>query len=187
MIYLSKGIAQKDPTEKRISIFRYSQVSNLTGLEAALWSNGRYSFAVTQLPLVERELIRLEKMGLVETEVKDSYAARYRILTRCICCPVKASGISFSVSGEEKILLTWLKCAGIRLTVAELIYLREHQVEPRPELLYEDNRQALVETIYTRETIADNLLEYKMEVVACRDKVVSSLLRLLKKKKILML
>ena len=43
------------------------------------------------------------------------------------------------------------------------------------------------ETIYTQETIFDNILETQMEHAAVRDEVVSALLRLLKKKRILLL
>ena len=41
--------------------------------------------------------------------------------------------------------------------------------------------------IYTVDTIADNLLENQMETAKCRDAVVQSLMRLLKKKLVLVL
>jgi hypothetical protein len=77
-----------------------------------------------------------------------------------------------------------MRKAGIRLSVAELVFLVEHQVSDQ-DLLYEKNRQKLVETIYTDETVQDNLLEHQMEQAEHRDEVVEALVQLLKKKKIL--
>ena len=92
--------------------------------------------------------------------------------------------MSSRLSGLERQLDTWMRKAGIRLSVAELVFLVEHQVLDQ-DLLYEKNRQKLVETIYTDETIQDNLLEHQMEQAEHRDKVVEALVQLLKKKKIL--
>ena len=50
---------------------------------------------------------------------------------------------------------------------------------PQINLLGDRNRQNLTETIYTQETIFDNILEAQMEHAAVRDEVVSALLRLL--------
>ena len=75
----------------------------------------------------------------------------------------------------------------LRLTTAELVFLTEHHVAPQINLLGDRNRQNLTETIYTQETIFDNILEAQMEHAAVRDEVVSALLRLLKKKRILLL
>lgn len=86
-----------------------------------------------------------------------------------------------------KELLLWLTEAGLRLTSAELVFLAEHHVAPQINLLGDRNRQNLTETIYTQETIFDNILEVQMEHAAVRDEVVSALLRLLKKKRILLL
>lgn len=82
----------------------------------------------------------------------------------------------------EKETLTWLRNAGLRLTVAELIYLREHKIRPEPRYLHSENRQALVEAIYTKNTIADNCLEQIMECAECRDETIRILLGLLKKR-----
>lgn len=74
-----------------------------------------------------------------------------------------------------------------RLSMAELVYLHERQIKPAKELLYTDNRQKLVETIYTQENIFDNILECQMEHAACRDKVTAAIMVLLKNKKIVIL
>jgi len=47
--------------------------------------------------------------------------------------------------------------------------------------------QALVETIYTAETIGDNIMEAQMEEARVRDIVVSTLLRMIRKRKIIIL
>ena len=71
--------------------------------------------------------------------------------------------------------------------MAELVYLHERQIKPTKELLYTDNRQKLVETIYTQENIFDNILECQMEHAASRDKVTAAIMVLLKNKKIVIL
>ena len=65
--------------------------------------------------------------------------------------------------------------------------LIENGIKPTQDLLYTDNRQKLIERIYTVDTIEDNLLENQMETAKCRDAVVQSLMRLLKKKLVLVL
>ena len=71
--------------------------------------------------------------------------------------------------------------------MAELVYLHERQIRPSKDLLYTDNRQKLVETIYTQENIFDNILECQMEHATCRDKVTAAIMVLLKSKKIVIL
>ena len=77
--------------------------------------------------------------------------------------------------------------AGLRLSTAELIFLMENNILPSTSLLYEDNRQALVETIYTKNNIFDNILETQMEKAQCRDKIVNVLLKLLYNRRIVVL
>lgn len=187
MIYLSKGMVRKDSTEDRLNISRGGQSFLLTGTEAALWLNGRAAFSMTRSSVEERSLQHLIRMGLAEAETNENHTAKYRILSRCVCCPARVKKMALPLAGKEKTVWTWLEKAGLRLSTAELIYLMEHQIQPEEKLLYEENRQALVETIYTRDTIADNILETQMETAFCRDEVVEILLRLLKKKRILLL
>ena len=80
-----------------------------------------------------------------------------------------------------------MKNAGVRLTVAELVYLIVNGIKPTQDLLYTDNWQTLIQRIYTVGSIADNILETRMEAGERRDAVVQSLLRLLKKKLVLVL
>lgn len=187
MIYISKGVVKNGSVKEGLAISHCGRTIQLTGTEAALWLNGRFSFAILKQSSQKQALLQLERMGLAEWETEDSSAARYRLLTRCICCPAKASAWQPFAGREERAMVTWLRYAGLRLTVAELVYLAEHRIEPKPELLGQENRQALVETIYTQETIEDNLLEHQMEEADCRDEVVNTLIALLRKKKIVLL
>lgn len=187
MIYISKGIAGKASTTELVQVIRGSQSICLSDMEAGVWLKGRFSFAYSQTPNEERALQRLIRMGLAEAEAEKNEDARYWILSRCICCPAKAAKRSFGLSEGEKTILFWLVNAGLRLSTAELVYLLENKVEAKPELLHSDNRQALVELIYTADTIRDNILENKMAAAVCRDSVLRDMLSLLKKKKILIL
>lgn len=187
MIYISKGVAGKASTEKLVQVIRGGQNIYLSEKEAELWLRGRFSFALSKNQAEDLALQHLIRMGLAEAEPEETKTAQYRILTRCICCPTKTAKRSVGLLSDEKKVLFWLINAGLRLSTAELIYLIENKVEAEPRLLYQENRQALVEAIYTIDTVADNILENRMEKAECRDCVVQSLLSLLKKRKILML
>ena len=185
MIYISKGIVGKGSTTELVQVIRGGQSIYLFGREADLWLKGRFSFSQTAEE--ERTLHHLVRMGLAEMEPEESNDARYQILTRCICCPAKAAKRKIGLSMGEKTVLSWLVNARLRLSTAELVYLIENKVEAGPKFFYQDNRQALVEAIYTVDTITDNILENQMAVAGCRDRVVQSILSLLKKKKLLIL
>lgn len=161
------------------------QKFELTGNAATAWLNGRFSFAEA-LGRNEPPVAYLQKLGLVETETDNDELSRYRIASRCIFCPADTTE-SVVLRAMDKEILQWLKNAGVRLTVAELVYLIENGIKPTQDLLHTDNRQRLIERIYTVDTIADNLLETQMETAKCRDAVVQGLLRLLKKKLVLVL
>lgn len=187
MIYLSKGIAQTGGKTDSLCIEYCGQEYPLSGVQAELWQKGQFDFASASAGTETGTLETLEQLGIAEAEPGDTAAARYRILTRCVCCPAAFRKPEPPMSTLEKTVLTWLREAGLRLTVAELVYLIEHGIKPEKRLLGEENRQALVETIYTQDNIQDELLELQMENASCRDTVVDALLQLLRKKKILML
>lgn len=185
MIYISKGLVCKGSTEELLEVTYRGHRFQLTGTLAYAWLNGRYGFARSRTFQEENALRHLIRMGLAECEDEDTSVNRYRILSRCILCPVKKKGLAGF--GMEKELLTWITKAGLRLSAAELVYLVEHQIRPTENLLYEENRQALVERIYTVDTIADNLLETQMEQATVRDAVVKTILQLLGKKRLVVL
>jgi len=186
MIYLSKGLVCKGSTEELLKIVYRGREFQLTKMLAVLWLNGRYGFAETKTPQEESALLHLLRMGLAESELENQPVSRYRIFSRCILCPAKKTGMQ--INGRmEKDAMIWIRKAGLRLSTAELVWLFEHDVKPQEQLLYAENRQALVEKIYTADTIADNVLETQMEYAAKRDVVIDTLLRLLRKKKIVIM
>lgn len=187
MIYLSKGIVRKGSTEQLLQVERCGQLYRLSGEEAALWLRGRFGFSEPDTESEKRALTHLKQMELAETEAEDTAENRYWILTRCICCPAVYSRPERLMGRAEKEVLDWLRHAGLRLTVAELICLKECGIRPEPRYFSVENRQALVEAIYTPDTIADCLLEHMMVSAPGRDEVIQALMSLLKKKKILIL
>ncbi len=187
MIYISKGIVRADSTEHVLYICRGQQITQLTGMEAKLWLDGRYGFSIVKMPAHVKAIEHLFRMGLVEKSEEDSLLSRYRILTQCVLCAADVPKHNFTLGKVEGSTLKWLMKAGIRLSMAELVYLHEHFIEPIGNLLYIENRQALIETIYTNDTIFDNVLECQMEHAICRDKITAAVLNLLKHKKILVL
>ena len=87
---------------------------------------------------------------------------------------------------QASAVLTWLEKAGLRLSVAELVYLAEHRIAPAKSLLGVENRHKLVSLIYMTNSIQDNLLEQQMESAAYRDHVVNMLLYLLRCKRLVL-
>lgn len=182
MIYLSKGAACKDPVTKRPAVCYAGKVFPLSTAEKSIWDNGRFNFVeVKELDDITAVTL-LEKLGIVEVEQENTAKTRYRLLTRCFFCPAKKDANHHRMSVDENKLYTWLRYAGLRLTVAELVYLTDHRVEPTEDLLHKKNRQALVERIYTVDTIADRILESQMELARSRDLVTENLMGLLRKR-----
>ena len=188
MKYISKGMVIKASTEDLLFVTRGGVDFQLTGEQAALWLNGRLGFAKTQENVLEEKALhQLACQGLVAITEDNESVSEFHVLTQCVLVPAKPQGIRAILSARQKELLLWLTEAGLQLTAAELVFLTEHHVSPAANLLGARNRQKLTETIYTQETIFDNILEAQMEHAAMRDVVVSALLGLLKKKRILLL
>ena len=187
MLYLSKGVLCKNSTIDQIRVACGNTSVTLSELEAEVWFNGRFNMIHTDNKEKCVAVKSLYNLGLAEYEECNDATAHYRILTRCICCPAKTSFIKQPLTKSEKTIMRWLDNAALRLSTAELVCLIEKNVTPSKKLFYEENAQALVEEIYTKDTIFDNILENQMEYAKCRNDVVSSLLQLLSKKRIVML
>ncbi len=185
MIYISKGTCKRN-FKRGLIVTRCGKSVHLSGLRAELWKRGQHSFATIAAKDEELALQDLTRLGLVESEKLDTPIARYWLLTYCTLCPVRSFAIS-RLTPEEKTVLRWLRKAGLRITVAELVYLLSEGIQPTRNLLRAKNRQALVEKIYTPWNIADNLLEQQMASAPCRDLVVETVLGLLKKKRIVLI
>ena len=146
MIYLSKGTVQAGATERLLFVLYCGQRFELTGETASTWLDGRFDFAEAANRR-EASVAYLANLGLVETEPANDALSRYRIATRCIFCPADTERRPM-LGRTERRILQWLEGSGIRLTVAELVYLMEHGIEPATDLLYTENRQRLIERIY---------------------------------------
>lgn len=187
MIYLSKGAACLDPVTRRPSVCYAGRVFRLQQNEKKIWDNGRFGFVEPSKQDEIDTALHLEKLGIAGIEQENTAVSRYRLLTGCFFCPVKRNKNFRLLTSDETVLYTWIRYAGLRLTVAELIYLAEHRIEPTEALLHEKNRQALVERIYTTDTIADRVLEAQMESARCRDRITENLMALLRKKYVILL
>lgn len=188
MKYISKGIVAEGSTEHILKIQRGGYEFQLTGDRARLWINGRFgvSDADGTNPWYVKELLHLKRVGLAEP-VGEEPEGVYRALTQCVLVPAKTGRLRMPLNPLESQTLQWLREAGLRLTMAELVFLRKNGVDPSAELLGDENRQALTEAIYTQDTIFDNVLEAQMEHASCREEMVRAVLGLLKKKRIVLL
>lgn len=186
MKYISIGAVVAPSTEHILKVSHCGMEFTLTGDLAKLWLDGQCSFSYSENPMEHKAASQLKRMGLIMPA--NLYGAgEYRALTRCVIVPADRKAPYTGLSCEERDVLIWLRESGLRLTIAELIYLLEHGVKPTQDLLGNENRQRLVERIYTRDTIFDNLLENQMELSKQKDSTVRIILALLKKKRIILL
>jgi len=186
MKYISIGTVMTEGTENILKVSHGGYTFCLTGQLADLWLNGRYGFSQTKGPSEDKELKQLIKMGLV-IAADGSSAEEYRVLTRCALVPADHKHPFWGLSTLERTVLRWLRETGLVLSMAELTYLVDRKIALQPCLLGSDNTHALVQTIYIKDTIFDNILENYMERSKARDKTVSTVLNLLKKKRIVLL
>ena len=186
MKYISIGAVAFGSTEYILKVAHGGYSFQLDGVLAKLWLNGRTQFSLVEEPIDIKGLTQLRKMGLAVQAVECD-AGEYRALTHCTIVPAECKFPFLFLSGIEKQVLTWLRGAGLVLSMAELTYLVEKDVDSEEKLLGSGNAQALVERIYNKETIYDNILENQMEHAKSRDKVTRAILTLLKKKRILLL
>ena len=188
MRYIAKGIVAEQSSEQILRINHFGNEFELTGLRAKLWLDARLHIAETDGKDFneEKELKQLIRIGLIE-KIGPGPVGEYRALTNCIIVPTQKHMIRFPLTADEKNLMLWITGAGLRLSMAELVYLVEHRMEPDPQWFGEENRQKLTEAIYTTDTIFDRILEAQMEAAPCRDHTVKTILSLLRKKRILLL
>lgn len=75
----------------------------------------------------------------------------FRILVNCVIAPRQRKLPYWGLEPDERRLLRWIREAGLRLTAAELVKLAEAGIEPKAQYLGAENRQRVVELIYTKE------------------------------------
>ena len=180
MMYLSKGLLlRKD--KNALIVSHCGAEYELTGERAAIWEGGRQE--PREITPVQEQIIKelAEKNGLAETSPDTGNEAVFRILVNCVICPIVKPAFPALWSQPERRLYNWITKAGLRLTIAELIYLNENKIEPARGLLGEKNRQALTETIYNANSIADGILESRMELSPELDSTISAVMGLLRR------
>ena len=186
MKYISVGYVHKKGYEFSMEIAHAGFVFPITGVLADLWLRGSTVFSSAETPLERQGLNQLERMGLV-VRTDGSPAEEYRALTCCTLVPVEVKRPYWFLTRMEATVLRWLRESGLHLSMAELNYLIDRKVPLEPGLLGMENAQALVQRIYTTDTIFDNILESQMESAQAREYVVRAVLRLLRKKRIVLL
>lgn len=186
MYYISKGLPEKEGITPQLRIMSGGQIYTLFGLDESVWLCGRLDVAETATVEEEQTVQNLLRMGLAEYTSKEDPTARYTILTRCIIVPANP-GKRAALEPAEKYILQWLRGASLRLSLAELVFLCENGLKPAKKYLGEENRQKLVERIYTASNIDDQLLEVQMAKANSRDTVVDAVLGLLRKKRVVLL
>ncbi len=186
MKYISIGAVLNEGTEHILDVAHGGEKFRLTGVKASLWLNGRLGFAEVFNPLQVTLLEQLFKMGLV-VKCDGSQTEEYRALTKCTIVPAESDHPYWFLKSTEKTVLQWLRNAGLVLSMAELVYLMDRDIPLEEKLLGKDNAQALVEQIYTKDTVFNNILENQMERSPARNRTVNAILALLRKKRIVLL
>lgn len=185
MQFISKGMVLNPSTEHILHVSRCGNEFTLTGVSAAVWLNGRLEISKPRDIQQETKLRQLIRMGLAEQTEEPGLSGVYKMLCHCVICPAKLKPLRRPLNRQEQKLWKWLSRSGLRLTMSELVYLKEQNVEPVEKLL--GDSQALTKIIYNEETIAGGILDMKMEKSPVRDRTVLTLLGLLKKKRILLI
>lgn len=135
MLYLSKGIAEKDSTENLIKVRRGDYTYTVSGNAAKLWLAGRFEFAACDTDEEISDILNLAKMGLAEYETEECQASWYKILARRVCVPAR-KGFAGFLTKAEKAMVRWISFSGIRLSTAELVFLSENHIQPKRDLLH---------------------------------------------------
>jgi hypothetical protein len=184
MQYISKGAIIPGSDIRKVCVNYRGAAHTLSEEESLLWLDGQFvPQSLTECP---RALKRLIDLGVVEATDEDGELGLFRLLIGCIIVPLKPTRAQKRLDGYERQSWIWIKNAGLRPTIAELICLSEKGTEPSPDMLGGENRQNLVEAIYSADTIADTVLESLMEKVSARDTVVNAVFGLLRKKWIML-
>ena len=186
MMYISKGAILLAYGRDRIVVNRCGCDHILNGDMAEAWLDGRFDVATTREERMTQAIQRLEGMGLVEMSEDETDITRYRLLQNCVICPARQTAPRAMLGPKERCVWKWIKGAGFKLRISELVLLAEKGVKPDPSLFGKNNWQTLVDMIYTTETIFDGILDTNMERSPARSVTADAVLGLLHKKRILL-
>lgn len=185
MMYLSKGAPVCQMPHEMLRVSRCGKVYELGPELSELWRKGRTQ-PVQVMADKERAIARLSEAGLVVVSEEEGSLAAFRLIIDCVLCPSYRYRLRLPLYGRERRIWKWISQAGLRLTASELIRLEEQGVKPVPELLGEDGRQELTETIYLNTTIFDGILEGEMEHSLARDETIDAILNLVRTQRLLL-
>jgi hypothetical protein len=185
MVYISKGIVCKESGINNLHVSRCGGKYNLLGDKAKLWLAGRFRLAYAADSVGQSGLRELESIGLVEA-MEPNKTASYRLLTNCVICKENPIASFPLLNKTEKFIWKWIRNAGFKLTISELVYLVEQNIMPGTEFFGEKNWHTLINAIYTPEISSDCILDAKMAESSARNSTVSAVLGLLKKKHIIL-
>ena len=180
MMYLSKGLLLRK-NQNALTVSHCGAEYDLIDERAAVWENGWQEPREAINNSQEMILCELSKNGLAETSPDTGNEAIFRILVNCTICPIEKPAFPALWSEPERRLYKWLTKAGLRLTIAELVFLNQNKTEPTNDLLGEKNRQALTEAIYNSNSISDGILESLMERSPERDSTINTVIKLLRR------
>ena len=187
MVYLSKGVVQNGSSRNNLVISRCGKQFTLSGDSAVVWLRGRFQLGMTDTAAHHFISKRLINDGLVEATNELGDISLYRLFLKCVICHAKPKLFCAPLTKQEKILWIWISQAGGKLTISELIWLFTQKVEPDKSLLGKNNWSSLIHTIYSVDTIADNILETQMESSPALAETTAAVLGLLRKKRIFLI
>jgi len=120
----------------------------LLGEQAKLWLAGRFNVAFLQSVAKHADIQKLHLMGLIEITEPDE-RANYRLLTNCVICMVKSSASVFRLNKNERRIWIWIKHAGFKLTISELVFIMDRGIKADISFFGKDNWHTLIHAIYT--------------------------------------
>jgi len=179
MLYISKGILNKKRDNGSIDVVRCGKKYNLCASDAQIWLAGRH--ALTRSAIIP---VPLQLLGLLTWTECDHVVSRYSLLAECAICCYNPARSDVHLSDPAVMVLEWLHKAPLHLTAEELVRISELGLLPERDLLA---RQALIEAIYTNDTIEDHALRIQMQYSPALIQTVSAIEELLQKEYIFMI
>jgi len=181
MYMLSKGLLKTILEDGSIEVEHCGKTHILRKRDSDMWLAARYK-AIQ----MEASVDNLHNLGLVETtSTKTAILARYWLFSRCVIV-LHDCEKDKPLSENALHAWRWLKKSPLHLTMAEFVRIMELKIQPE-KYTHPSRRQNLVEMIYKRENIGDNILEHEMSRSPHIAKSVAAIEELLAKKYIYMI
>ena len=107
MKYISIGAVMTPGTESIVDVTHGKNIFRLTGMQAALWLNGRTKFSTAVSSTELQVLNQLCRTGLAVI-ADETGSGEYWALSNCTILPAVVKHPYWFLSAQEKRLLTWL-------------------------------------------------------------------------------